>query len=380
MKTNINLISKIALSAVLAIFVCPTKSYGQQITASFSQKIAQYDLISSFSGGFAKVAKSGKYGFIDKEGHEVVACGYDEAGDFHDMMAFVKQGGKYGYVDDSGKLIIPIQYDKVQNFSEGLAWVCNDETWCCIDKSNKKIFMLTTQSIERSEFKDGLSRISVPDDAPAYFIDNNGKTLDLGGHTPDYTFGIYSDQLILCTNEDADGNGKSYYIDRNGNIVVNVAPKYSYFPFVNGLAPFVSWEDSKMGYINKKGEPVIPLTIPYQAFDDLESMGIFYNEEDMIRTITLTEEGELKYGFVDTSGKQVIPYQYNDAFDFTGGLAAVCNESGKWGFVDKKGNVVIPFQYDSVSSESFQDGFALVSKDNKYGYVDKKGNDTFTVK
>ena len=105
----------------------------------------------------------------------------------------------------------------------------------------------------------------------------------------------------------------------------------------------------------------------------------------MIRTVKIygDEESfdfELKYGFMDSTGKLVIPYTYTKALDFSGGLAAVRDNNGKWGFVNKKGNLVIPYKYDGVSYNGFQDGFALVVIGDKQGYVDKNGNDTFLAK
>lgn len=376
MKKSINFYFRAIAFAALTILVAPMTLYGQ-ITPSFANKVAQYDELSDYSFGFAKVKKAGKYGFIDKEGNEIVECVYEDAGTFSDGMAYVKQNGKYGFIDNLGELTIPIQYSKVQDFADGLAWINDDGPWCVIDKYNNKVFTFMKPSKSRSDFEDGLSKITPPGDAPDYYIDNKGEILNLDGHTPDYNYGVFSDQLILCTSEDADGNSKSYYIDRNKNIIINGDPKYSYCPFVNGLAPFISWEDSMMGYINKKGEVAIPPTIPFMAFDDLETGGVFYNKEGMIRTIKFTEEEEIRYGFIDVHGQLVVPYKYKDAQDFVGGLAAVCDENGKWGFINKEGELVIPFLYDGVSFNSFQDGYALVKIGDRYGYVDKKGNDTF---
>jgi hypothetical protein len=46
---------------------------------------------------------------------------------------------------------------------------------------------------------------------------------------------------------------------------------------------------------------------------------------------------------------------------------------GKWGFVDKTGKEVIPLKYDWVID--FYDGLAEVELDSKWGFIDKKGNE-----
>ena len=46
-------------------------------------------------------------------------------------------------------------------------------------------------------------------------------------------------------------------------------------------------------------------------------------------------------------------------------------KGGKCGYVDKTGKTVIPFKFDTV--EEFSDGLALVSVDGLYGYIDETG-------
>lgn len=54
---------------------------------------------------------------------------------------------------------------------------------------------------------------------------------------------------------------------------------------------------------------------------------------------------------------EVIAPRYEAAREFSEGLAAV-KENGKWGYIDTEGNTVIPFQYDGASS--FAEGYAIV--------------------
>jgi hypothetical protein len=57
-----------------------------------------------------------------------------------------------------------------------------------------------------------------------------------------------------------------------------------------------------------------------------------------------------KYGYIDTSGREVIPLQYNFADVFYEGLALVSIE-GKRGHINPMGRVVIPLQYGSFHKE-----------------------------
>ena len=48
-----------------------------------------------------------------------------------------------------------------------------------------------------------------------------------------------------------------------------------------------------------------------------------------------------KCGFIDKSGKEIIPCIYDVAYEFSDGLVGV-ELNGKWGFIDKSGKEIIP--------------------------------------
>lgn len=75
-----------------------------------------------------------------------------------------------------------------------------------------------------------------------------------------------------------------------------------------------------------------------------------------------------KYGYINKSGENIIPYKFNDAKSFSEGLAAV-SLNGKWGYIDENGVLVIPYRYDMA--EDFKAGLASVNLRGKKGYVDK---------
>lgn len=89
------------------------------------------------------------------------------------------------------------------------------------------------------------------------------------------------------------------------------------------------------------------------------------------------EESDRKFGFVDTTGKLVLPCEYEDAQPFSEGVAAV-ERDGKWGYIDQTGAVVIDYQFDIA--RPFSEGLAYISKVDKktaaasYGYIGKNGS------
>lgn len=86
-----------------------------------------------------------------------------------------------------------------------------------------------------------------------------------------------------------------------------------------------------------------------------------------------------KSGFVDTTGKIVVPpddYTYEDAsyISYSEGLASHSNDGmfGKRGYINEAVEVVIPYIYNYASP--FSEGLSLVSDGIRgYGYIGKTG-------
>src|SRR2546430_14877336 len=74
------------------------------------------------------------------------------------------------------------------------------------------------------------------------------------------------------------------------------------------------------------------------------------------------------FGFIDKAGKVVLK-GYKETKGFSEGLAAVADKEGRWGYTDKVGSLVIPYQYEDA--QNFSDGLARVLVKNRWGYIDK---------
>jgi len=79
-----------------------------------------------FSEGFALISLQGedgslRYGFIDREGNQVIEPRFEFADSFSEGLALVKVEGKYGFIDESGEFVIEPVYSNALSFSEGLA-------------------------------------------------------------------------------------------------------------------------------------------------------------------------------------------------------------------------------------------------------------------
>ena len=85
-----------------------------------------------------------------------------------------------------------------------------------------------------------------------------------------------------------------------------------------------------------------------------------------------------KNGYIDHTGKIVVAPVYEYCKNFTGGLAAVSlagkpvgNNLGNTGFVDPYGDFVIPPRFGETGR--FRSGLCLVTTEQEIGYINKSG-------
>jgi hypothetical protein len=157
----------------------------------------------------------------------------------------------------------------------------------------------------------------------------------------------------------------------------------------NGLAKVKNGD--KWGYINLKGEDVIPPLFDevgdfHYGLAPVKSNGKWgYANTDGQVTIPLNFEAVSggwrdglsavraggKWGYIDAKGETVIAPEFDQATEFVNGLAKV-ETGGKWGAVDTHGKVIIPLDFDVLLSTA-DPGLLLVARNRKYGYFDAKG-------
>ena len=129
----------------------------------------------------------------------------------------------------------------------------------------------------------------------------------------------------------------------------------SFYHLVNGKVPYIT-------------ENLVKEIIPSKEYDSVYQV----TSEGLSRV-----EYNWKYGFIDTSGKEVIPLKYDNADDFSEGLARV-KLNGKCGYIDTSGKEVIPLKYDNA--DDFSEGLASVELNSKWGYIDTSGKEVTPFK
>jgi hypothetical protein len=88
-----------------------------------------------------------------------------------------------------------------------------------------------------------------------------------------------------------------------------------------------------------------------------------------------------KAGYIDKTGKMVIPAKYSNALAFKHGLAPVATSEG-WGVVNREGQEVVPLKYDLV--QVLDNGLVACYIDDylskrKCGYIDPEGTEIIST-
>lgn len=205
------------------------------------------------------------------------------------------------------------------------------------------------------------------------------------------------------------GNKSWTCIDENGNVQFQIDAIYVY-PFSQGLARVYKntlvnnqWVTG-YGYINRKGEVVIPCnlddaknfesTVTWVKVKGQDFWQIMNQHGQIIsskpyskvknfyakyQTLSAVYEDD-KMGFVNQKGEEVIPCKYVGSSIFTEGLASVClasSTSEKYGFINEKGEEIIPLKFAQSGSSSFEKGLARASVAGKTVLIDRKGETIF---
>lgn len=294
------------------------------------------------------VKRAEQWGYVDKQGINVINPQFSQADFFRDGLALVRDlQGKVGFINAKGTYEITPQYLKGLPFSEGLTFVVSEGgAPTCIDKAGRVKFVMDYARFV-CPFSEGLAVFGQLDEQwniRRGYIDKEGKVVISPQFEKARAFSEGFSAIRI--------NEKWGFIDKTGKIVVN--PQYDEIrDFKNGKAAF--YRGKQAGYIDTQGREVITA-----QFDKAEK---FAEEKAAVRL------GKT-YGYIDLEGKIAINPQFDSVANFRNGLALV--KMGKqYAYIDSEGKIVINPQYDAASS--FYDGVAFVRKGSKWGIIDKEG-------
>ncbi len=328
----------------------------------------EYYYANYFAEGLAAVSQetnSGmKIGFVDKTGKLAIEMKYYsmllDRTRFYNGVAVVAKGGenKYGIIDRAGRELTDFVYSFINPFenSMGITTVNKSDKWALLDKTGKELTPFKYDKMTSPYyFANGLIRVEAI--GKNGFIDYSGKEVV----SPQFEeAGDYSEDLCAVM-----VGGKWGFIDKKGNVII----KYQ-FDIANQFSEGVAL----IGFMNQEGG------IQWKCIDKTGKLlfavkGAPFENGRFSNGLLLVEGAESKYFFLKKSGLLLSEVKYDNAQEFSESLAGVCLD-GKCGYIDPTGKLVIPLKYTAVTP--FFNGFAEVSGLSKNGeevtfVIDKTG-------
>jgi len=333
------------------------------------------------------------WGYMDKEGNEVISPKYAQAEHFIDGYARVMVGKKnprygnwivaWGLIDTLGNLVVPAVYERIGVLSDGLAKAMLPE-----DKKEDYWFGSSTKvSVNKKDDKEddgGLvdgyintkGEVVIPMRLDGYRYEKNGDFSEgLALHVGPSTFMAPVKNSVRKAIIDFSklkgipvDSSKFYsavilygFMDKTGDVVLpNIYSRAT--SFNDGIAFVTRYEDGKTGYIDHEGTFVLEVDSKQSNRSFSEGMSV-------------VSQGFSDYGVVNKKNELVVPMAYDWIDDFSEGLAAVYKNE-KYGFVNKEGQLVIDTVYSRVGS--FSEGLASVAipddrGESLYGFINKEG-------
>jgi hypothetical protein len=241
---------------------------------------------------------------------------------------------KYGFMDANCRMVIPAQYAEALDFTDGLSAVKIGSKWGYIDQTGGVV--IPALFAGAFHFSDGLASVRLDERSPLWgFIDRTGKV----AIQPQFGMPLWFSEGLVADYAEKDG-------------ILNVP----------------------LGYAGKDGRYAIQLNEPGMEIEFLVGFSEGLARVSMRAKHPDGSIGPSTWGYIDHSGKWVIPRGFTAAGDFHEGLAAVAGKDGTWGYIDKIGKFVVPPRFESA--REFSEGLAAVKQAGRWGWIDKFGEVT----
>jgi hypothetical protein len=300
---------------------------------------------------FSATAQNKTWICLNEKGNVVFSIEAVSVSDFHNGLSKVYKNtliknawvSGYGFIDKTGKVVIECNLPKAQDFFGPYTWV---------QYKNQDYFSL---------------------------IDRKGNVIPTKKYSKtDYFYPFQQDVCAVYEDE------KMGFVDTTGNEIIPC--KYlGSTTFEDGLASVCNYNSVKgeYGYINKKGEEVIPLKFVqagqssfFKGLARASVLGktVLINKEGKIVFKTLkgniqghnhslitvfTKPNRKGWGWLNFKDQFVIKPEFDYANDFSEEGYAIVEKNGLNGLIDTTGKVVIDFKYETLYAAISEDGFYL---------------------
>ncbi len=346
--------------------------------------------MSAFTSAYAAplipwLSADGKYGFADADRQLVIPPRYQRASIFSEGRAAVAVDGKWGYIDEAGQWIVPPRFDRATRYRGGKAVtaiirsgsltyrdrarrdqpfvgggcgflpICGSPKQYFYDFSQFNVNGAVEVSWQSMNGSPPFDRAAITDDLRRFGDDLSGypepiqrlvgKEIRVHSVLPLYAVGKSRDQLAFF---DTSGNQvtPSTYAEA-GNIASG-----DKHPIYYSQTAFLRWINGSTRNSHR------------QRPDD-----IWRSWDGRLRVRRFIEsKREPLEGYLDEQGNEVIPAQFMEASDFSGGFAKVWRLSVGISIIDRDGNTVFPAngEFGVLEDEALEAGYALGRKDRRH--------------
>ncbi len=303
------------------------------------------NLLNNDNNGLVGVVKNNKMGFFDvNERRVAIPLIFDETNGVHfsEGWAVVNKGKKEIYIDQSGKTISPEEWDTAWDFDNGIAVVSKDGIYFVVDKAfdvldtigNVRIIMRSNGVVVAENAKNEWSIIS-----------GERKLSNLHYSQIDYCGKAFFRAAIKRKN----GKTRNGLIDINGNIVIPI--KYEeLYSYVGGL---VLKRRNKWMFFESTDGNLSPLV----SIKCQEADGFYDGLSRVLR--------KGKFGYINKKGEEIIPCQYEYSRNFQEGKAVVMNNN-KWGFIDVRGEALVVNAIHQKGTVTYDDEYQATERDEMF--------------
>ncbi len=279
---------------------------------------------------------------------------------YYRIRTEIKGKKRWAFMDKKGEIKIITDAHLLMDFSEGMAItikfldsIGHKRLYGFINDKGKQI--IPNIYIDAIPFSEGLAYVMNKEQRG--YVNKKGELEIVLENLVGYSF---SSGVAAVS----DRNSLVGYINKNGELITAI--EYDE-PTECSEGLLRVYKDGYFGYLKCDGTPYIELK--YQnALDFSEGMawvGILHHQY-----MTL-------WALINKEDSMLTDYKFKQVHNFSDGLAAV-REGDLWGFIDKNGKYVIEPQFSSV--DSFINGLAWAAKQNEdlYGFINKQGE--FVIK
>lgn len=326
-----------------------------------------------------------RYGFIDREGNEVLKPEYNDLSrvtdlkDNNNAYFIASKNGQFGVYKNSDQLL-KNEYQSISyNKNNNIFLLEKSKTYGAADINGNRIIDIKYTQIDSN----GNTLYAKTKDGNVDVYDAKGNKSSIPSNVYKYSAG--DNYSIKITND----NGNSTYSveDNFGNEIIK--PEYIYIKYLYDDLFIVSKEQNKLGIIDTKGNQKVELKYSsIQTIKDTKMIQALIKDENKVDIYSSKMEKlyeMIKPQFTEINGFIRVTNETDTIFlsqeekvvdskvVYSNNKLFANKQNEKWGFIDDNGTVKVQAKYDKVTDFN-KYGYAGIKLNGKWGVIDQEGN------